>query len=395
DKLVAVDHDANAERIDIYQQRLQELADELANQRIDQSSHDESVLEMKRRLLNELSPERTLDTRGNNLVLAGTGVAFLLVVSAVFYSFTGSQKQIADWYKAIDMLPEYGQRAVMQTGDPLSPNELQAFALGLRTKLANSGDDAVAWMLLGRVAMSLNDFEMAMQAFDKALEMQPNNSNVKVSYAQALLVEGSENAMNRAARMLSQVLQREPRNIDAISLLALIAYERQDWKESKAAFEVLLASMTQDDPRYAMIKQRITDLDQKLSTAQVAQPAMPENGLQVSVSLASELADKIPENATLFVFAKAAQGPPMPLAVAKLTDFNLPLSVNLDDSMAMMPNLKLSGFKEVVVTARISVDGNVALQSGELEGATQTITMTPEAQQVSVTISRVITSTGS
>ncbi|WP_242065233.1 c-type cytochrome biogenesis protein CcmI/CycH [Pseudoalteromonas rubra] len=81
--------------------------------------------------------------------------------------------------------------------------------------------------------------------------------------------------------------------------------------------------------------------------------------------------------------------------MAKLTDFNLPLSVNLDDSMAMMPNLKLSGFKEVVVTARISVDGNVALQSGELEGATQTITMTPEAQQVAVTISRVITSTGS
>ncbi len=395
DKLVAVDHDANAERIDIYQQRLQELAEELGNQRIDKSSHDESVLELKRRLLNELSPERTLDTRGNNLVLAATGVTFLLVVSAVFYSFTGSQKQIADWYKAVDMLPEYGQRAVMQTGEPLSPNELQAFALGLRTKLANSGDDAVAWMLLGRVAMSLNDFEMAMQAFDKALAMQPDNSNVKVSYAQALLVEGSENAMNRAARMLSQVLKREPRNIDAISLLALIAYERQDWKESKAAFEVLLASMTQDDPRYAMIRQRIAELNEKLSSAQASQPAMPDDGLQVTVTLADELADKIPANATLFVFAKAAEGPPMPLAVAKLTDFNLPLSVNLDDSMAMMPNLKLSGFKEVVVTARISVDGNVALQPGELEGVTQTITLTQEVQQVAVTISRVITSTGS
>lgn len=236
---------------------------------------------------------------------------------------------------------------------------------------------------------------MAMQAFDKALAMQPDNSNVKVSYAQALLVEGSENAMNRAARMLSQVLKREPRNIDAISLLALIAYERQDWKESKAAFEVLLASMTQDDPRYAMIRQRIAELNDKLSSAQASQPAMPDDGLQVTVTLADELADKIPANATLFVFAKAAEGPPMPLAVAKLTDFNLPLSVNLDDSMAMMPNLKLSGFKEVVVTARISVDGNVALQPGELEGVTQTITLTQEVQQVAVTISRVITSTGS
>ncbi|MCF2859419.1 c-type cytochrome biogenesis protein CcmI [Pseudoalteromonas sp. SMS1] len=396
EKLVSVDHDANAERIDIFNQRLEELQVELDNQRIECNDFDESVIEMKRRLLNELSPERTLDTRGNNFVLAATGVAFTLVVSGVFYYFTGSHQQIANWHKAFEKLPEYGQRAVLQTGEPLSANELQAFALGLRTKLANSGDDAVAWMLLGRVAMSLNDYEMAMQAFDKALIMQPDNHNVLVNYSQALLIEGTEASVNRAAQMLSRVLRQDPQNIDAISLLALIAYEREDWLEAKTAFEVLLSTMTQNDPRYSMVAQRIADIEAKLETKS-AQLSPPYSGpeLAVNVNIAPSLAEQIPSRATLFVFAKAANGPKMPLAVKKLTVFNLPLLVNLNDSMAMMPDLKLSNFNEVVITARISVDDSVSLQGGELEGNSEVIVLREGTQQVDVTISRVITSTGS
>ncbi|KZN39442.1 hypothetical protein N480_01010 [Pseudoalteromonas luteoviolacea S2607] len=396
EKLISVDHDANAERIDIYYQRLEELKVELDNQRLERGDFEDSVIELKRRLLNELSPERTLDTRGNNLVLAATGVAFTVVVSSVFYYFTGSHQQIESWHRAVEKLPEYGERAVLQTGDPLTANELQAFALGLRTKLANSGDDAVAWMLLGRVAMSLNDYEMAMQAFDKALVMQPDNHNVLVNYSQALLIEGTEASVNKAAHMLSRVLRKDPQNIDAISLLALIAYEREDWLEAKSAFEVLLATMTLNDPRYGFIKQRIAEIDQKIATSNTdAEQTDVGPQLTVNVDIAGELAAQIPPNATLFVFAKAANGPRMPLAVKKLTVFNLPLQVNLNDSMAMMPELKLSSFKEVVITARISVDDSVMLQDGELEGSSDLIILQEGTQLVNVTISRVITSTGS
>ncbi|MDK1285678.1 c-type cytochrome biogenesis protein CcmI [Pseudoalteromonas umbrosa] len=395
EKVVSVDHDANAQRIEIYHQRLDELKGELENQRIGQNDFEESVIELKRRLLNELSPEQTLDTRGNNLVLGATGIAFTVVVSSVFYYFTGSHQQIANWQKAVEKLPEYGERAVLQTGEPLSANELQAFALGLRTKLANSGDDAVAWMLLGRVAMSLNDYEMAMQAFDKALIMQPDNHNVLVNYSQALLIEGSEPSINRAARMLSRVLRAEPQNIDAISLLALIAYEREDWLEAKSAFEVLLSTVQPNDPRYAMIKQRIDEIAEKLGETE---PVYSGSGPQLSVQVRidDKLVSQLPDNATLFVFAKAANGPRMPLAVQKLTVFNLPLVVTLNDSMAMLPDLKLSNFNEVVITARISVDDSVMTQAGELEGTSDVIMINKDTrQQVNVIISRVITSTGS
>jgi cytochrome c-type biogenesis protein CcmI len=380
ERVKSVTHNANSELIGIYHQRLEELALDLKEQRIEQQGYDESVVELKRRLLNEISPEKSLFSRGNNAILALTGSAFLIVLTVIFYTATGSQKQLQDWYTAMDKLPEYGERAVMQKGEPLTQNELQAFALGLRTKLAQNGDDQVAWMLLGRVAMSLNEYDMAQQSFDKVLRLNPDNLGVMVSYSQLLLMQGSDTNMTRAASMLSRVLKDEPTNVDAISLLALIAYERQDWAQAKSAFEVLLSTMDTQDSRYAIIAQRISDIEQKMaeqnnqiypatSSENITNSTTSDEGITVDVNLDSALVDNLPENGTLFVFAKAAKGSPMPLAVVKLTDYSFPLKVQLSDLNSMVEGLTLSSSQEIVITARISKDASVMPSSGELEGS--------------------------
>lgn len=372
ERIQRLDHNANSELIRIYHQRLDELKTDLDNQRIDAQMHDESVIEQKRRLLNELSPEKALNSKGNNRIFALTGAGFLIVLTAIFYGYTGSQQQIKGWHDAMANLKSYGERAVMQDGEPLTPNELQAFALALRTKLDQSGDDEVAWMLLGRVAMSLNEFDMAMQSFDKVLKMNPDNKQVLISYSQVLLMEGSDANMSRAATMLSKVLKAEPTNIDAISLLALIAYERKDWLQAKTAFEVLLASMQQNDPRYSMIAERIAEIDahlnnqQQVTNTEIAEASHSE--IRITVDLDSALADSQPQNGTLFVFAKAASGPQMPLAVVKMTEYSFPLTVTLSDSNAMVEGLNLSSVDKIILTARLSKDATVVTSSGELEG---------------------------
>jgi cytochrome c-type biogenesis protein CcmI len=367
ERVKTIAHNANAELISIYEQRLLELQADLDNQRIDSKNHSEAVIELKRRLLNELAPEKSLASRGNNRIFALTGAAFALALTGIFYFMTGNQQQIGAWHDAMDNLAEYGERAVMQKGEPLSENELQAFALGLRTKLSRSGDDEVAWMLLGRVAMTLSEFDMAQQSFDKALKMNPDNLQVLISYSQVLLMEGSDASMTRAAGMLSQVLQAEPNNLDAISLLALIAYERKDWPQAKAAFEVLLASMDKTDTRYSMIAQRISEIEQQLTPEQSTE-INNNASINVTVSISSELANKQPENGILFVFAKAHNGSPMPLAVVKLNEYQFPLTVELSDANAMVAELNLSSASEIVITARISNDDSVMPSSGELEG---------------------------
>ena len=365
ERVKTITHNANAELISIYEQRLVELQNDLENQRIDAQNYSESVIELKRRLLNELSPEKSLNSRGNNRIFALTGGTFVIALTGVFYSMTGNQQQISAWHDAMDNLAEYGERAVMQKGEPLSENELQAFALALRTKLSQTGDDEIAWMLLGRVAMSLNEFDMAQQSFDKALQMNPANMQVLISYSQVLLLEGSEASMTRAAGMLSKVLQEEPQNLDAISLLALIAYERKDWVQAKAAFEVLLASMDKADTRYNMIAQRISEIEQQQAqNVDVTKSA----AIKVTVNVSTELKNKQPENGILFVFAKALNGSPMPIAVVKLNEYQFPITVELSDANSMVAGLNLSSAEDIVITARISNDDSVMPSSGELEG---------------------------
>lgn len=374
ERVQTITHNANAELISIYEQRLVDLQTDLDNQRIDSVNHAESIVELKRRLLNELSPEKSLNSKGNNRIFALTGGAFVLALTGIFYSFTGSQQQISAWHDAMDNLADYGERAVMQKGEPLSQNELQAFALALRTKLSRSGDDEVAWMLLGRVAMSLNEFDMAQQSFDKALRMNPDNMQVLISYSQVLLLEGSEANMTRAAGMLSKVLNVEPTNLDAISLLALIAYERKDWPQAKTAFEVLLASMKKNDSRYNMISERIADIEQQMQSEGSVMPVTTTTAaIAVTVDIAKELIDKQPKDGILFIFAKAATGSPMPLAAVKLTKYSFPITVELSDSSAMVAGLNLSSAENIIISARISIDDSVMPSSGELEGHSQAL----------------------
>ncbi|ATC95475.1 c-type cytochrome biogenesis protein CcmI [Pseudoalteromonas tunicata] len=392
DKLASVDPGNNAERIDIYQQRLAELNQEQQYNTLTPQAYEQAIIELKKRLLNELAPEKQFNLKGNNRVLSLVGILFMFSFSGIFYYAIGSHQQVQSWHQAIERLPELGQRAVMQTGEPLTPNELQQFALGLRTKLATNGDDQIAWMLLGRVAMSLNDFTMGLHAFEKSLSLQPDNNTVMLSFSQALLVEGSENSMNKAAKLLAKVLQKEPTNIDAISLLALIAYEKEDWLEAKAAFELLLASMTTDDPRYAMMQSRISEIESHLQTTvnkNSQTNPLQAPSLNVKIQLDSSLIGQVPANGTLFVFAKALSGPQMPLAVVKLQQFDLPQVIELSEKNAMMPSLTLANFQQVIITARISLDDKVDLASGELQGVSGTIDLS-QTNSLDLTINQVI-----
>ncbi|MDN3485347.1 c-type cytochrome biogenesis protein CcmI [Pseudoalteromonas sp. Scap03] len=391
ERVVTITHNANAELISIYEQRLVELQADLDNQRIDSQNHSEAIVELKRRLLNELSPEKSLNSRGDNRIFALTGAAFLIALAGIFYAMTGSQQQIAAWHDAMDNLADYGQRAVMQKGEPLTKNELQAFALALRTKLSQSGDDEVAWMLLGRVAIMLNEFDMAKQSFDKALSMNSDNMQALVSYSQVLLLEGSDENMTRAAGMLSKVLQAQPNNLDAISLLALIAFERKDWIQAKAAFEVLLASMDESDTRYAMISKRISEIDGQIAKQSElnSHDQRVVQGIQVTVKIDEQLEEKQPSNGILFVFAKASEGSPMPLAVVKLTDYSFPITVELSDKNAMMAGLNLSSANEIVISARISNDDSVMPSTGELEGHSEVL-LRKDVRQVQLNIDTLI-----
>ena len=78
----------------------------------------------------------------------------------------------------------------------------------------------------------------------------------------------------------------------------------------------------------------------------------------------------------------------MPLAVMRAKAQDLPLDFRLDDSMAMMPGMKLSSFPALVIGARISKSGNAIPASGDLQGTVKDIK--PGASGVRLEITEVV-----
>jgi cytochrome c-type biogenesis protein CcmH len=94
-----------------------------------------------------------------------------------------------------------------------------------------------------------------------------------------------------------------------------------------------------------------------------------------TVKLAPALKGAASPTDTVFVFARAAQGPRMPLAILRKQVKDLPLTFKLDDSLSMNPAMKISNFKDVVVGARISKSGNAMPQSGDLQGQSDVVSV--------------------
>lgn len=300
----------------------------------------------------------------------------LLLLTAGVYSLTGQYRELAHWQQAQDNLAGFGERALLGKGEPLSDEELAQFALALRTKLANTGDDAVAWFVLGRIWFSQGQVPESIEAFEKALSLTPERVNLLVSYAQALLVEGSEENVKKAAKSLGLVLSKEAGNIDALSMLALIAQQRGDIKEARAAWEVLLAQLPKDDPRYVQVQQQLAQLEPQQKVVAKDGPV-----LHVTLTIPPAVADAH-AGETLFVFARATQGMPLPVAVQKLTVKAGTMQIQLDNSHSMQSGWNLSAVKSVTVGARISRSGLATPDPTDLQLKSAELSLSATPQQV-------------
>lgn len=346
-----------------------------------------AAAELKSQFLAPLPDDQQLQGRSTRSGWLAFGL--LVILTAAAYALTGQYRELQHWQQAQDNLASFGERALLGKGEALNDAELAQFALALRTKLANTGDDAVAWFVLGRIWFSQGQVPESIEAFEKALSLTPERSNLLISYAQALLVEGSEENVKKAAKSLGVVLSKDAGNIDALSMLALIAQQRGDVKEARAAWEVLLAQLPKDDPRYAQVQQQLAQLG---SAQQVSQTQAPQqNGetpagpvLNVTLTIPQAVADAN-KDAILFVFARATEGMPLPVAVQKLAVKAGTMQIQLDNSHSMQSGWNLSAVQSVTVGARISRSGSATPDPTDLQlkSAALSLSGTPQSVELS------------
>ncbi|WP_267224147.1 tetratricopeptide repeat protein [Dyella silvae] len=245
----------------------------------------------------------------------------------------------------------------------------------LKAHLAQQPDDLQGWMLLGQTSAVMHRSAEARAAYEQALRIDTNNSAAMVGWAEAdSLLRDDHRIEGRARDLLERAVKLDPQSQHGLWLLGISQFQHDQYAEAAATWRQLQPQLEPGSNVAKAVAEQIAVADARAGgdskPATDAQGSAETQGaaLQVQVSLSPDLKSKLAPGDTLFVYARAEQGPPMPLAVARLDATTLPTTVTLTDAMGMTPQLKLSSAARVFVGARISKSGQGMAQAGDLEG---------------------------
>lgn len=343
----------------LFEERMQLLATARDNDELAEVDFVSAANDLKQQFLEQEAKAIILTSTRHGWLWHG-GLMMVLVVSvAAIYSWNGHYQELSHWQHAQERMTEFGERALLDQGEPLSEQELADFALALRTKIAKEGDDAVAWMLLGRLWMSQGFLMDSIEAFEKALQMTPDRPALLISYSQALLVVGGDDKLAKAGRALARVLTNDAENMDALSLLALVAYDKGDMDEAISAWTLLLDRLPSSDPRHQAV---IEQLDRLGHTVEVKQ----ERTVQLALYVDPSLRERYPD-ASVFIFVRQVDGVALPLAAQRIPVPTGDINLLLTEHMAMQSGWTLASVEDVEVVARFSRSGNVDERDGDIE----------------------------
>lgn len=276
-----------------------------------------------------------------------------------------------------------GTPQALQSAPPDNQATLTEATQQLQESLARKPDDAKGWALLAQAYSALNQPQQALDALNHLLKLKPADPDAMVAWVEATAETSHSHQIDDASRAkLQRALQIDPNHQRALWLLGISDFQRGDYADAAKQWKILLPLLEPGSKVAVAVKQELADAESHagggtqtaLATtdpAPASSAATTPNAvaLNVTVKLDPKLAAKVQPADTLFVFARAVNGPPMPLAVARLKASDLPAKVTLTDAMAMTPAMTLSEFSKVNVAARISKSGNAMPQAGDLESA--------------------------
>ena len=392
----------------LFRQQLQELDADLEAGNLDRGQYQAARRDLERELLH--------DVAGQGAGPAGPGQRAPL--TALFLAL--ALPAFATWlYVAIGdsaIIPRL-ELAATNRANPAAAGHgaaggadaasLEVLVERLAAKMEQNPDQLEGWLMLGRTYVALEQPAKGAAALQRALALAPQDPEIMVSLAQALAAAAGGQLAGRPVELITSALAVAPDHATGLWLQGLAAYQAKEFPQAVERWERLAQGLDPNGEDAAQLRQFIADAREEgglpPGDAPTAAPASPMTGqtaaagqdtlaagpsLQVEVSLAEPLWREADINHSLFVYAKAASGPPMPLAVKRLKVADLPLTVTLDDSLAMTPEMKLSNFPQVIVGARISPSGQASPQSGDLEGETGPLAPADQAS-VKVLIERV------
>jgi cytochrome c-type biogenesis protein CcmH len=334
----------------VYRQRRGELERELADGALEPATFEKLCEELERDLLDDTAAPQAAakhEMRGRKTVLIA--LALLPFLGAGLYWALGRPELID--------APPAGAGG-------MNAGVFRDSIAKLTGRLRQNPDDMQGWLLLGRSHQALGESAEALAAYEQAQALQPGDPDIQALRAESLARMQGDSLRGRPTELIEGILITHPDHPTGLWLAGLAAAERGDKTTAIRRWRLLREQLPPDDEEARQLDDYIAQLSGEAPSVQATGAA----SVRVRVELAPELAGKIHPEDTLFVFARATQGPAMPLAIVRRQARDLPLELTLDDSMAMTPEGKLSAHPSIRLGARLSRSGNAIPAPGDLQG---------------------------
>ncbi len=240
---------------------------------------------------------------------------------------------------------------------------VQELVKELAERLESKPDNPQGWAMLGRTYMQIQQYENAVYAFERLNKILPNNPPAMLSLADALSMRNGGKISQRAFDLINKVLKINPTSVTALWLAGNAYSERKQNEKAIELWRKAIPLLSDEPGLQRELNQRISGLEDAKNQA----PEMPKK-LEISVEIGENILPQLQPNFTLFIYARSASGPKIPLAVQKfkLSELSFPVITYLTDSDAMMPKMNLSSSVNLTVGARISKSGQAIAQSDDL-----------------------------
>jgi cytochrome c-type biogenesis protein CcmH len=238
-----------------------------------------------------------------------------------------------------------------------APKTMEEMTTRLERAVQAQPDSAEGLYFLGRAYMAEQRPADAAKAYERAVALAGRQPELLGQWAQALYFAANKQWNAQVQALTDEALKADPNEVTSLGLRGIAAFEGERYQEAIDYWNRLLAQLPEGDASRAALQGGIDRAAERLG-GNTDKPETPVAArLKVRVELAPALKDKVKPDDTVFIFARATNGPPMPLAAKRVTVAQLPLEVELSDADAMMPQMKLSDFAEVQLVARVSRAG--------------------------------------
>lgn len=274
------------------------------------------------------------------------------------------------------------------------PRTVEEMTAHLEQAVKEQPDSAEAWYFLGRTYMNQERPADAAKAFARVVELAGRQPELLGQWAQAQYFAGDRQWSEQLQALTDEALQADPQELTSLGLLGIAAYEEGRYQDAVRFWEQLVAALPENDPSREAIRGGIERARQQVDggsgNAEAGEaPAAASTqaaALQIQVQLDPKVAETVSPEDSVFVFARAVNGPPVPLAAKRLTVGDLPATVTLSDADAMVPSLKISSVEQVTVMARVSRTGDAT--KGEWMGQSEALETRGDKNAVRLTIDR-------